>query len=228
MGNMKRIRDCTVEIGSPLEWPPGWARTAAGDRRRSSFRVSLARARDELIDELEKFGATHVVLSTNKPVKRNGTFFANAREPIDTGVAVTFQLRGKPHVIACDAYDQLRFNVRALGATIAAMRTIERHGASQLLERAVSGFAALPAGEDEPEAAAFRAWWEVLCVPSMDGSTPREIAQDPSHPLRDVLFQLVRTVYRRHVQEAHPDRGGSSSSMAELNAAWEAAQEALR
>jgi cytochrome c5 len=55
-------------------------------------------------------------------------------------------------VIACDSYSTVRANMRAVGATVEALRAIQRHGATSLLERAFTGFAALPpkGGGDVP------------------------------------------------------------------------------
>jgi len=51
-----------------------------------------------------------------------------------------------------------------------------------------------------------RAWWDVLGVPF------------------DSDELIVKRAYRRLAQEAHPDRGGSTEKMQELNAAYEAAE----
>ena len=48
------------------------------------------------------------------------------------------------YVIACDLFKEVRLNINAIRLTIAAIRQIERCGASSLLERAFKGFAALP------------------------------------------------------------------------------------
>ena len=70
--------------------------------------------------------------------------YANQREPADTGVAVYFQLQDAPMVFACDKYNHVRDNIRAIGKTIEALRGIERWGASDMMERAFTGFQALP------------------------------------------------------------------------------------
>lgn len=49
-----------MTLASPLQWPVGWKRHP--HRGRSPFRVSLAKARDDLYTELERFGATSVVV----------------------------------------------------------------------------------------------------------------------------------------------------------------------
>lgn len=48
------------------------------------------------------------------------------------------------YVIACDKYKQPRWNLNAIRMTIHSLRQMERDGTSRLLERAMSGFAAIP------------------------------------------------------------------------------------
>lgn len=47
------------------------------------------------------------------------------------------------HVIACDAFKEVRLNMAAIVGTIQAIRKIERCGTSRMLERAFKGFAAI-------------------------------------------------------------------------------------
>lgn len=43
----------------------------------------------------------------------------------------------------------------------------------------------------------------------------------------DEVLDVLRTAYRRLASENHPDRGGDPDRMAEINRAWQQAQEAL-
>jgi hypothetical protein len=47
------------------------------------------------------------------------------------------------HVIACDAFKEVRLNMAAIVLTIKAIRQLERCGTSSMLERAFKGFAAI-------------------------------------------------------------------------------------
>jgi hypothetical protein len=52
-------------------------------------------------------------------------------------------------VLACDQFKEVRLNLNAIRLTLAAIRQIERCGASSMLERAFKGFAAITAGSEE-------------------------------------------------------------------------------
>jgi hypothetical protein len=196
----------------PLEWPIGKPRTLV--RKSSAFRaLTFGRARDDVFSELRRFNAADVVLSTNVPLRHDGIPYSNWRQPEDPGVAVYFSLRaaGEPlgtsrryYAIACDHYRKIEENLRAIAATIEAMRTIHRHGATQLLEQAMSGFAAIPPSADPSS------WWAVLGF--------------NSRPPLDAAEQRYRELVKRH----HPDVGGSAPRMAEINMAIEVARAEAR
>lgn len=187
----------------PLAWPLLRPRTPAGKRRNATFLVSLGAARDQLLDELRRLDGLNVVISSNMPVRRDGVLYADALEPADPGVAAYFTRANRPFVIACDAYRKARWNVRAIGATAEALRTIKRHGATEMLEQAMSGFVALPPAPAEDP------WWIVLgCGPG-----------DSLGSVRDAFLLRVR--------EHHPDAGGETSRMVRVNRAYEQAKEYL-
>jgi hypothetical protein len=211
-----------------LIWPEHWPRTRPGSRRQARFgQFSFGRSRDDLVAELRRLGASHVTLCCDVPVRHDGLPYANSSEPADPGIAVRFHWRGKPYEIACDSYTRARDNLRAVAKTVEAMRAIERHGASQLLERALSSFTALPPGKDGVSQPPRRPWWEVLGLPTFEGMTFHEIAGDPKHALRVHLLKLAEVIYRDKIRSAHPDKGGSPEEMIALNLAIQQAREAL-
>ena len=189
----------------PLTWPTDQARTSASQRDRGQFKVGMGIARDEMLRELGRMGAKEIVVSTNVPTRRDGLPYADAREPADPGVAVYFTHGKRQLVIACDSYSTVRANMRAVGATVEALRAIQRHGATSLLERAFTGFAALP-----PKGGGERPWREVL------GVGPAATLEEAKVAYRDLA--------RRH----HPDAGGDLETMARINRAWHQAEEAFR
>lgn len=180
----------------PLHWPAGWPR--AKSSQQSRFDVSFAAARDGLFEQIRLLGGRYVVLSTNVELRRDGLPYSKTAEPADRGVAVYFERKGKQMVFACDRWNRVRDNVRAIEKTIEAMRGIERWGASDMLERAFSAFEALPAPGERK-----RSWREVLGFPP--GARPDKDGID--------------LAYRSKAKSAHPDMGGSDEAMAELNAA---------
>jgi hypothetical protein len=189
----------------PLYWPLHHARTAPHARREARFQVDFTTARNGLCVELVRLGARDIVISSNIPMRRDGLPMVPDREPDDPGIAVYFTRKTRPFVIACDHFRRVRWNIRAIGATLEALRSIERHGTTTMLEQAFSGFAALPPAGPKP-------WRDVL------GVTGAIVVGPPG-------LDWVRTRYRELAAEAHPDRaGGSHDRMAEINAAYEAAK----
>ncbi len=193
----------------PLAWPAGWKRTQSAYRRDATFTkykkaLSIADGVQRVRTELERMGLGRddIVISTNVETRMDGFPRSDRSEPGDPGVAVYWQERkGGRRVMAIDQYRRVADNLAAIAATLDAMRAIERHGGAAILERAFTGFAALPA----PGAA--REWWYVLQC------------------RRDSSLEVVRAQYRRLAAEHHPDRGGNQQRMAEINAAWDKAQE---
>ncbi len=176
---------------SPLHWPPGLARTRKPNR--SAFgEFNVGSQSYYLREQVRLMGGSLPIISTNLELRNDGLPYANQRQPTDKGVAVYFQRRGKSMVFACDQWDKVEHNLRAIGKTIEALRGIERWGSSDLMERAFAGFEALPSPEQ---------WWQVLKV--KPDASPGEIG----------------TAYRNQARAAHPDTGGSTAAMARLNAA---------
>lgn len=186
----------------PLSWPAGRPRTEAWRRERAKFDVTFARARDNIVREVQllvggRFARDpEIVISTNTALRRDGLPLANQRQPDDPGVAVYFLHKKRQMSFACDRWDRIEHNMQAIAKTIEALRGIARWGTGDMLEAAFTGFTALPAPGAE------RQWWEVLGVPA--GATPTEI----------------RDAYRRLASQHHPDRGGDPARMAEINDAY--------
>lgn len=192
----------------PLSWPIGWKRTSFSERTRwrSGRSIQFGRTVQQLLTELDRMGVRDwdVVISSNKALRLDGLPRANGPKPSDPGVAVYFKLKGEDRVLACDRYYDVEENVRAITKHIEALRGMERWGVGTL-EQAFQGYAALP------QNASQRDWREVLCIP----------------PDRHVDQAFVRSMYRQLAMKMHPDKGGSQEAMAELNAARDAALEAV-
>lgn len=194
----------------PLEWPPGKKQRDQWSRERSRFKdLGFGKTRDDLLRACTRMGGSDVTLSTMVPLRRDGLPYANVASPSNPGVALYFSLpigkhnaKRRHYALCCDLYRSVPENMRALVHTLDAMAAIRRHGSSDLLEQAMSGFAALPPTAEEN-------WWSVLVV------------------RQDCSLEEAKAAYRQLVQQAHPDRGGSDERMARLNLAFAAAEREL-
>lgn len=182
------------ETANPLAWPTGWPRTKL--RSRASFRCTFTVARQELADELDRLGAKDPILSTNLPLRLDSQPRGDATNPYDPGVAVYFTLKGRRLVLACDRWVRVEHNVRAIAKHVDAIRGMDRWGVGSI-ERAFTGYAALPAPGARPD---LRPWREVLGVAWVSGFTADDVAEK----------------FRSLARSRHPDTGGSDQAFAEL------------
>lgn len=192
-----------MSLVSPLQWPAGWPR--AKRREPSRFQVTLAAARDDLYRELELMRARNMTISSNAALNLNGTI--SARQPFitDPGVAVYFTRKGQDLSIACDRWDTIGDNIRAVGLSVAALRGLERWGSSELVDAAFRGYAALP------ETTSGETWWAVLDVESTASA--------------DWIDEAFRVLAKRH----HPDvPGGDREQFARIQDAYRQATTARR
>jgi DnaJ-domain-containing protein 1 len=208
----------------PLQWPAGWPRTPVAQQRPGKFGtkkpaisgnwlrtvdITIAEATKRVLDELGRMGIDRkdIVISTNLQLRLDGLPLSKQRAVTDAGAAVYWQARkGERRVMAIDQYYKVEENLAAIAATLDAMRAIERHGGAQILDRAFTGFTALPAPT------APRSWREVF------GFAPGD---------RVERYEL-RAQYRRLASERHPDRaGGSDAAMSELNVAMAEAEKEI-
>lgn len=190
----------------PLQWPEGWRRTPARERRKSAEGGGTwDNTRRGLYGELEKLNASHVVVSSWLELRLDGQPRGDkARFPIsDPGVAVYFTLRGRPMVIARDAYVTVADNAWGILMALTYLRGLERHGGAEMMERSFEGFAALPAPD------------QVDCFKTL-GVGPAATADE------------INEAFRNLARKAHPDTGGSHDLMAKLSAARDLALRSRR
>lgn len=213
----------------PLQWPVGWKRTAPGFQAHAKFGkagryqgygdskrwvpgrdLTIAEGTQRVLDELKRMGLEReeVVISTNLRLRLDGLPHSNQSDPRDAGVAVYWRDAVGDKVMAIDIYYRVADNLAAVAATLEAMRAIERHGGAAILDRAFTGFTALPA---PIVAGVKRPWREVL------GWVPHSI----------VTLEMLTARYRSLAAQHHPDRGGDPAKMAEINAAREEALKAI-
>jgi hypothetical protein len=185
----------------PLQWPAGWTRTPFSKVHWSRFdKPSMEKAANEVFKQLRMMGVGNynVIISTNVKVRADGIPYSNLRQPDDKGVAVYFKRKGKDTVFAADGYDRVEDNVWAIAKSLEALRAIERYGVAQVMDRAFSGFAALP------EKASSRLWYDVLgCAENA--------------PITEVDAR-----WRTLAKLLHPDQnGGAQEGFLELQAAMD-------
>lgn len=181
----------------PLAWPAGKPRTASYHRRSGSFRegdrkgITISGAIKRIQYELDRAGASNAIVSSNVELRLDGQPRMDRGAPGDPGVALYFDLGGKPHALGCDAYSSVPQNLAAVAAHLEATRAIARHGVATTAEM-FRAFVALP----RP-----REWWEVLGV------------------AQHCALADLEQAFRRLAAKNHPDQGGTNAAMAELNRA---------
>jgi hypothetical protein len=179
----------------PLTWPAGFPR--AQRREPGRFKTTLSAALKNVQTSLRLFGS-----DSGKPVSgvvMSSNVTLGSERPADPGVAVYFTWEQLQVCIPVDRYDNVAANLQAIHHIIEARRVELRHGTLALVRASFAGFKALPAP---------KSWREVLGV---SGPT--------------ISKEAVETAFKERARSAHPDAGGSTTAMAELN---EARQNALR
>ena len=181
------------DLEYPLAWPVGWPRMQS--RHDAGFRVyggrlTIADGLGRLLPELEKLGASDVIVSTNVLPRLTG----KVGEVSDPGAAVYFRLerRGEQKVLACDKWTRVADNLAAIAAHVEALRGQQRWGVGTIAQ-AFAGYKSL---------SAIRNWWEILGVP-------------PNAPA-DQIKKRKRELLAQH----HPDRGGDPAQAAEVTEAY--------
>lgn len=185
----------------PLTWPDHIERSPR--REAGRFQTSLNGALKNVEDSLRKFAT-----DSNRKIESlviSSNYALGDRKPADPGVAVWFTWDGMQVCIPVDRYSSVEANLQAIHHVIEARRTELRHGTLALVRATFKGFQALP----PPTSAGRRSWREVLGFP----------------PNADVGRNVIENAYREKAKKAHPDTGGSSEAMHELQRARE---EALR
>ena len=174
----------------PLQWPPGFPRTKF--RENSRFRSGYDAALGNVQKSLRAFAADSGKKLEHAIMSSNVTL--TDVKPSDPGVAVWFVWDGIQICIPVDRYMTVPENLQAIHHIIEARRVELRHGTLALVRATFEGFKALPAP-------AGKHWTDVLAIN------------------RDATREDIEAAFRRLSKERHPDAGGSTEAMAELNIA---------
>lgn len=211
----------------PLSWPDGWKRISPLDRAYAKFEriqkeyrapsspggqgwyartrrdLTIADGLGRVLEELRRMGIDRddVIISTNVKLRLDGLPASNKGDPADPGAAVYWVESGKPmRCMAIDRYTRVADNLAAIAATLDAMRAIERHGGAEILNRAFTGFAALPEKASSP-------WRDILELSS-----------------EKVTKAEVDSAFRRLAHQFHPDKeSGNADKFNQIVRAREAA-----
>jgi hypothetical protein len=192
----------TYENGVKREVPNSYVR---------SRDLTVSDAVGRILQSLERMGADrqNAIISTNVLTRLDGMPRSGERAPDDPGAAVYWVPYGKAasarRCMAIDRYTTVADNLAAIGATLEAMRAIERHGGAEILDRAFTGFLALPEKASTP-------WRDVLGIPSSGGASV------------DVIELKFKELARLH----HPDRGGDPEQFHRIVEAHDAAKREMR
>jgi hypothetical protein len=198
----------------PLQWPAGWKRTAAAQRKRANFgkkttnsgksQLSIADALKRVRAVLMQMGVRdyNLIISTNVALRQDGWPRSDGREPADPGVAVYWQDTSKEgwprRCMAIDMYDRAADNLAAVAASLDALRAVKRHGGAEILDRTFTGFTAIEHKKDGH-------WSDVL------GCDRHASSSD------------VREAMRRARSAAHPDNGGTPGQFQKVMEAYQQA-----
>jgi hypothetical protein len=189
----------------PLTWPDGRARTPFNQRTHSRFKTSFAAARGNLLREIKLLGGTDPIFSSNIPRKADGQPYANQKPTNgDPGIACYFKRKGKQMCFACDNYLTVDDNMHAISLTIGALRGIARWGTGDMMERAFTGFTALPASTGGVT------WWTVLGT------------------AHNATEEQVSDAFRSLAKTHHPDAGGDAEAFLKIRQAYDQAQALFR
>lgn len=180
----------------PLSWPQGFPR--AKYRENGAFRSSYDSALGNVQKSLRMFAADSGKKLEHAIMSSNMTLTGLSGG--DPGVAVWFVWDGMQVCIPVDRYNSVASNLQAIHHIVEARRVELRHGTLALVRATFTGFTALPAPVGKH-------WRDILALPSDMRPTGVDI----------------ESAYKRLALVRHPDKGGSTEAMAELNTARETA-----
>jgi len=149
----------------PLAWPDGVARTLPGSAIAGTFKTTLAGARDNVENELRRFGNDTGKRVSDVVMTSNMTALGGA--PVDKGVGVWFMWDGGRRAIAVDRYASIASNLQAIAKVIEAQRAIMRHGGLNIVRANFRGFTALPAPVN---------WRQTLCYGPDESTNMTEVS----------------------------------------------------
>lgn len=184
----------------PIDAWPG-EETSDWDRKRANFSAGYGRTLEQLDRELGYLDASLVVLQVavdESQIRRDGKPRASARYA-HPGCILAFESRYGPLKYACDTFDRLEDNIRAITLGLEALRKVERYGITKRGEQ-YTGWKQIGSGRTTGEAMTREQAWRVLCdLADRPEELPELASSGP--PDFERLFRLASKLH-------HPDQGG--------------------
>lgn len=173
----------------PLQtWPVKKTINRQGSRFKSSWQQTLTL----LEDELRRIRAKRIVIQVDLDASqiRNDGWPRSSANPRSPGVVLSFESPKGSLSFPCDRYDDWKDNVRAIGLSLEALRTVDRYGVTQSSEQ-YRGWTALP--------------------PPVEEDDPYSVLAKFADTTREAAMKFHETVYQRAVMKVHPDKGGNAA-----------------
>lgn len=188
-----------VRFHALVQWPQD--STPTEERRsRYAFRSSWTQTLNLLDYELRNLDAHDIVIEagfTPGDIRTDGWPRADARPPAHPGIILSFGSKHGPLRYVTDRYEHWQANVRAVALGLEALRAVDRYGITYRAEQ-YQGWAQLPSSTDETPMSVL------LRVTGLDAVPPAE---------------NVRSLYRKALGVAHPDKGGNAEMFARVQEA---------
>lgn len=188
-----------------------WPGTPTENRRPALFRARYSDTRKRLHYELDKLGATNIVLQVAldaSGIRLDGRPRASARAS-HPGIILTFDTPSGPLSFPCDTFTDWDDNLRAIAMTLENLRAIDRYGVTKLGQQ-YSGWRRLPPAGHAMPAMSREAAAEVLARYTSEVSAA-EIATSTS---------AQRFASREAYKRTHPDTlEGSDEAFIEVSRA---------
>lgn len=190
-----------------IGWPAAWDRTPPRERSGGSkFNATLGQTTKELVGELERMDVDDWRVSFGNRHRKSNGMPRHSANPDDPGFVLRWTKDGSQYAVACDEYDSLDANVRAIYLWVNETR--------------MRGQRPVQTGEDEFAAAR---------LPSGDGEGTVVAGGEitPVHEIlgvpRDASRDEIKAAYRDRLKDVHPDHdNGSQEAFKRVKDAYEA------
>lgn len=209
-----------MAMGEPtttIDWPEGYDRTDPDDREPYPGNITLdhREAFESIDEELQRWGASLDRIGFAAPAYANDSRIPHkSADPDDPGVVVYFRRvdehADQGYALACDRWDSLRDNARAIALYVRRKRLAERCEVAT----AESEFetAALPPGDESDEG-------DVIAAGSGEPDLDIERAAELLGVEPDATDRLVKTAFQERVKAVHGDQGGDLADATRLQEA---------